>query len=69
MLAVADVFEALTAARPYRAPLPPDAALEHLRAEVRGGRLDGDCVEALRAALLALPPQASSGGSAFGPSG
>jgi HD-GYP domain-containing protein (c-di-GMP phosphodiesterase class II) len=68
LLAVADVFEALTAARPYRAPLRPDAALEHLRGEADAGRLDGDCVEALAASVLAAS-QPSSGGSAFGPSG
>ena len=51
MLAVADVYEALTATRSYRAPLRPDAALAHLRDEVDAGRLDGDCVEALAAAV------------------
>ena len=47
LLAVADVYEALTAARPYRAPLRPAAASAHLRGEARAGRLDEDCVEAL----------------------
>jgi HD-GYP domain-containing protein (c-di-GMP phosphodiesterase class II) len=51
MLAVADVYEALTATRAYRAPLRPGAALAHLREEVRAGRLDGECVEALAAAV------------------
>ena len=47
LLAVADVYEAITAARPYRAPLRPAAASAHLRDEARAGRLDEDCVEAL----------------------
>ena len=47
LLAVADVYEAITAARPYRAPLRPAAANAHLRDEARAGRLDEDCVEAL----------------------
>jgi HD-GYP domain-containing protein (c-di-GMP phosphodiesterase class II) len=33
-LAVADVFEALTANRPYRAPLTPETALEIMRRDV-----------------------------------
>jgi HD-GYP domain-containing protein (c-di-GMP phosphodiesterase class II) len=49
LLAVADVYEAITAARPYRAPLRPAAAKAHLRDEARAGRLDEDCVEALAA--------------------
>jgi HD-GYP domain-containing protein (c-di-GMP phosphodiesterase class II) len=52
LLAVADVYEAITAARPYRAALRPDAASAHLRDEVRAGRLDEDCVEALVASQL-----------------
>jgi HD-GYP domain-containing protein (c-di-GMP phosphodiesterase class II) len=51
LLAVADVFEALTASRPYRAQLSTPQALAHLREEARAGRLDGDCVEALAAAI------------------
>jgi HD-GYP domain-containing protein (c-di-GMP phosphodiesterase class II) len=53
LLAVADVYEAITAARPYRAPLPPVAASAHLRDEARSGRLDEDCVEALIASQAA----------------
>ena len=49
LLAVADVFEAVTAARPYRAPVSPAAAVDLLRAEARAGRLDTDCVEAMAA--------------------
>ena len=50
VLAAADVYVALTAARPYRpAPAPPAAAAE-LRAQAASGRLDGDAVEAVLAA-------------------
>jgi HD-GYP domain-containing protein (c-di-GMP phosphodiesterase class II) len=48
-LAAADVFEALTAERPYRSPLEPDEALALARRDP--GHLDQQCVEALAAAL------------------
>ena len=47
ILAVADVYEALTAARPYRGPLAPERAFAIL-AEEAGRRLDAASVEALR---------------------
>ena len=47
ILAVADVFEAMTARRPYREPLPAEVALAELERE--DGRLfDATCVAALR---------------------
>jgi putative nucleotidyltransferase with HDIG domain len=46
VLAVADVFEALTSARPYRPPMDAEAALALLRDDARS-RLDGDAVAAL----------------------
>jgi HD-GYP domain-containing protein (c-di-GMP phosphodiesterase class II) len=46
VLAVADVYEALTSARPYRRAMSSDTALELLRLEVPR-RLDGDVVRAL----------------------
>ncbi len=49
VIAVADVYEALTATRPYRAAIARDDALALLRGEAAAGRLDGDCVEALAA--------------------
>jgi HD-GYP domain-containing protein (c-di-GMP phosphodiesterase class II) len=61
LLAVADVYEAITAIRPYRAPLGPSAAVEHLRCEVREGRLDGDCVEALAASVAGRPRSPDTG--------
>ena len=46
VLAVADIFEALTSARPYRPAMSVETALATLRAEAPG-RLDLDAVEAL----------------------
>ena len=46
MLAVADVYEALTATRPYRPALTEDEALETIRRDVPR-RLDADAYEAL----------------------
>jgi len=50
VLAVADVFEALTSARPYRPPVSVEAALATLRADAPA-RLDADAVEALAGML------------------
>ncbi|HVU72847.1 MAG TPA: HD domain-containing phosphohydrolase [Mycobacteriales bacterium] len=50
ILAAADVYQGLTQARPHRAAFPPAAAAQQLRDEVRGGRLDGEAVEAVLAA-------------------
>ncbi|TMQ73773.1 MAG: HD domain-containing protein [Candidatus Eisenbacteria bacterium] len=46
VLAVADMFEALTANRPYRPALPEETALRILEAE-RGVGLDADCLDGL----------------------
>ena len=54
VLAVADVYEALTAERPYRHALPEDEALEIMRDEVPR-RLDADAYEAL-VAVIEGPP-------------
>ena len=61
LLAVADVYEAVTAERPYRAPLRPDSAAALLRDEAAAGRLDRGCVEALVASRRA------AGGSGVSP--
>lgn len=61
LLAVADVFQALTQERPHRAALPPEAAADAVRAEVAAGRLDGDCARAvLEAAGQRVPGRLSS---------
>jgi HD-GYP domain-containing protein (c-di-GMP phosphodiesterase class II) len=49
-LAAADVFEALTADRPYRGPMDPDEAFAIARRDA-GQALDPLCVEALAAAV------------------
>ena len=49
VLAVADVFEALTADRPYRGPMDPAEALAIAREDP--GHLDQSCVEALAAGV------------------
>jgi HD-GYP domain-containing protein (c-di-GMP phosphodiesterase class II) len=56
ILAVADVYEALTAARPYRPALEEDEALATIRRDVPG-RLDGDAYGALET-VIDLPPTA-----------
>jgi putative nucleotidyltransferase with HDIG domain len=55
VLAVADVFEALTSARPYRPPVSVEDALAILRADAPA-RLDGDAVEALAELLVRSVP-------------
>jgi HD-GYP domain-containing protein (c-di-GMP phosphodiesterase class II)/DNA-binding CsgD family transcriptional regulator len=50
ILAAADVYQALTEARPHRAPREAPQAAEELQAEVKDGRLDGDAVNAVLAA-------------------
>ena len=45
MLAAADVYHAMTEARPHREALGTDEAAAELRAEVRAGRIDADAAE------------------------
>jgi two-component system response regulator RpfG len=47
ILAVADIFDALTSARPYKAPWPVDEALAELD-RLAPAKLNADCVAALR---------------------
>jgi HD-GYP domain-containing protein (c-di-GMP phosphodiesterase class II) len=47
LLAAADVYQALCEPRPHRPAMAAQDAAEHLRAEVRDGRLDGEAVEAV----------------------
>lgn len=55
LVAVCDVFDAMTSDRPYRPRMFPSAALEHLRAEA--GRLyDPAMVEAFVQNVAAFPP-------------
>ncbi len=50
IITTADIFDALTAERPYRAAMPVDKALA-LMSDMVGTALDGDCFGALRAAM------------------
>lgn len=47
IVAVADVYDALSNRRPYKQPWSEDDIARELQAEVQAGRLDGDCVAAL----------------------
>ena len=53
IVAVADVFDALTADRPYRKAMTVERALD-IVAEMVGSALDADCVKALQRALVAM---------------
>ncbi|MBP0618056.1 HD-GYP domain-containing protein [Jiella mangrovi] len=57
IVTVADIFDALTADRPYRAAMPVGKALAILDADT-GTAVDGDCVAALKAALARLEADA-----------
>jgi len=59
ILAVADVAEALSADRPYRAALTPDEVLVIMRPDVNRG-LDPDALEALREVLPAVLQESGS---------
>ena len=58
ILAVADVFDALTADRPYRAALPVAEALTTIDRSA-GSSLDPSCIDALHRALKRLEPAAA----------
>jgi DNA-binding NarL/FixJ family response regulator len=50
VLAIADVYQALTERRPHRPARTADEAAGELRTEVRAGRLDGEAANAVLAA-------------------
>lgn len=49
IVAVADVYDALSNKRPYKEPWSPEDILRELELEVSRGRLDGECVRVLLA--------------------
>ena len=57
ILTVSDIFEALTADRPYRVGMPIEAALAILNKD-RGKKLDGAVLDALEQASTEMPLQA-----------
>ncbi len=56
IVAVADIYEALVAKRPYKTPFKKDKAMQILREEAEQGRLDKDVVDALGKALEDFDP-------------
>ena len=50
IITLADIFDALTAPRPYRGPIPAPQALDMME-KTRGTAVDGDCLDALHACL------------------
>jgi len=54
---IADIFDALTTARVYRAALPRDEAMRIMAAEVAKGWWDGRLLDEFRAVLETLPPE------------
>jgi HD-GYP domain-containing protein (c-di-GMP phosphodiesterase class II) len=60
LLAAADVYQALSEARPHRQALAPGVAATHLRDEARDGRLDGDAAEAVLTAAGHRPKRRRS---------
>jgi putative nucleotidyltransferase with HDIG domain len=58
IVTTADIFDALTADRPYRAAMPVAKAFEVMTADV-GTAIDGRCLDALRQGLAKLERQAA----------
>jgi len=58
IVTTADVFDALTADRPYRAAMPVATAFEIMHADA-GTAIDGRCLDALRQAIGKLDQQAA----------
>jgi len=54
IITTADIFDAITADRPYRGPIPIPQALE-IMAETVGTAIDAQCFAALKVALAGLP--------------
>jgi DNA-binding NarL/FixJ family response regulator len=57
VLAAADTYQSKIERRPHRPALDPGTAAEHLHAEVRQRRLDGDAVAALLRGARHVHPQ------------
>lgn len=57
IITVADIFDAITAARPYRGPMPLEQALALMERE-RGTAIDSRCLDALKKTAPWLAPSA-----------
>ena len=55
MITCADIFDAITAARPYRGAVPVEETLEIMGATV-GIAIDPECLAALKDCIHCLPP-------------
>ncbi|MNV80185.1 Cyclic di-GMP phosphodiesterase response regulator RpfG [compost metagenome] len=55
IITCADIFDAITAARPYRGAVPIDKTLE-IMGETVGTAIDAECFAALKACIHRLPP-------------
>ncbi|WP_315127565.1 HD-GYP domain-containing protein [Comamonas antarctica] len=58
IITCADIFDAITAARPYRGAVPVDETLEIMEKTV-GSAIDAECFAALKACIHRLPPMRS----------
>ena len=56
MMTISDIFDALTADRPYRKAMPVDKALG-IMTEMVGTQIDPDCFAALRRAIVRVDPE------------
>lgn len=56
IITVADIFDAITAERPYRGAIPIPKALA-MMAQLRGTAIDGDCLDALKAYVTRTAPR------------
>ncbi len=54
IITCADIFDAITAERPYRAAIPVEKALQ-MMSETVGTAIDPDCFEVLKASIARLP--------------
>jgi HD-GYP domain-containing protein (c-di-GMP phosphodiesterase class II) len=54
IITCADIFDAITATRPYRGAIPPDKTLE-IMSESVGTAIDPVCFEVLRASVKRMP--------------
>ncbi len=61
IITVSDIFDAITAARPYRGPIAVADALAMMERE-RDAAIDGRCLDALKACLPQLTPIARAAG-------
>lgn len=59
IITTADIFDAITAERPYRGPIPVPRTLE-MMAETVGSAIDAQCFDALKAALRRLADSTSA---------